>query len=308
LINVTCLLFQVINAKADLMYVSSKFAEAKAKATEMIAQLGDKVSPRMYRMLAYVNDTLGDLAAAKQNMTTFLSKADPDDVLPTDYEELAKIASKTPGSEAEAFTYIRQAIDKDTAVANKIKFINTAADLAKKTGNRAEEANWLGMAYRMDPDPSQVSLYNWGMANYQAKNTAAADSIFCNIYQTKYPDQVYGYLWCARNAVLKDTTLQQGIHIEPYKKLITFADTAREKYKAILIESHTYLAQYYANVAKQTDSAIASLEKVLEIDPSKTEIAAVIEQLKNPPKQKQPAQKQPATKPAATKKKPATGK
>jgi hypothetical protein len=106
---------------------------------------------------------------------------------------------------------------------------------------------------------------------------------------------------------LKDTTLQQGVHIEPYKKLIAFADTARDKYKAILIEAHTYVAQYYANVAKQTDSAIASLEKVLEIDPTKTEIAAVIEQLKNPPKQRQPAQKQPATKQPATTKKKTTG-
>jgi Tfp pilus assembly protein PilF len=298
--------------KADYLYASSKFPEAKAKATELISQLGEKVSPRMYRMLAYVNDTLGDMAAAKQAMTTFLSKAAPEDVLPTDYEELAKIASKTPGSEAEAFTYIRQAIEKDTAVANKIKFINTAAELAKSTGNRAEEANWLGMAYRMDPDPSQKALFDWGFAHYQAKNYAAADSVFCNIYQSKYPDQLFGYLWCARTAVAKDTTLEQGLFVDPYKKLISFTDTipdsTRVKYKSTIVEAHTYLAQYYANVAKETDSAIANLEKIVAIDPSRTEIAKTIEQLKNPPKQqKQPAQKQPATKQPATTKKKSTG-
>ncbi len=292
--------------KADLLYASSKFAEAKTRATELITQLGDKAAPRLYRMLAYVNDTLGDMAGAKQAMTTFMAKADPEDILPTDYEELANIAAKTPGNEAEAFTLMQQAIDKDTVVANKIKMINKAADLAKKVGDRNQEANFLGMAYRMDPDPSAASLYYWGMAHYQAQNLAQADSIFCNVYQTKYPDQIFGYLWCARTAVLKDTTLQQGVHIDPYKKLISYTDTlpdsARVKFKNFIVESHTYLAQYYANVAKQNDSAIASLEKILEIDPTKTEIAAVIEQLKKPAKQPAASSsRQPATKPSTKK-------
>ncbi|RYY31344.1 MAG: tetratricopeptide repeat protein [Chitinophagaceae bacterium] len=293
--------------KADLLYASSKFPEAKARATELITQLGDKVAPRLYRMLAYVNDTLGDLAGAKQAMNTFLAKAAPEDILPTDYEELANIAAKTPGSESEAFTFIQQAIDADTAVANKVKFINKAADLAKKLGDREQEARFLGVAYRLDPDPSQTALYYWGMANYQAKNLQQADSIFCNVYQTKYPGEIYGYLWCARTAVLKDTTLQQGVHIDPYKRLVSYTDTlpdsTRTKLKNFIIESHTYIAQYYANVAKQNDSAIASLEKILEIDPTKTEIAAVIEQLKKPAKQPAASStRQPATKPASTKK------
>jgi lipopolysaccharide biosynthesis regulator YciM len=299
--------------KADFLYASSKFAEAKAKATELITQLGDKASPRMYRMLAYVNDTLGDLAGAKQAMTTFFTKATPEEVLPMDYEELGRIASKTPGSETEAFVNYQKAIDLDTVIANKVKYIQKAADLAKKLGDRTQEANWLGVAYRIDPDPSQKSLYDWGFANYQAKNYNSADSIFCNVYQTKYPDQIYGYLWCARTAVAKDTTLEQGLYVEPYKKLIAYTDTipdsARAKLKNIMIESHTYLAQYYANVAKQNDSAIAALEKILIIDPSKTEIQATISQLKNPAKPKQPAQKPAGTKPSTTpKKKSGTGK
>jgi Flp pilus assembly protein TadD len=300
--------------KADLLYASSKFAEAKARATELIAQQGDKATPRLYRMLAYVNDTLGDLAGAKQAMTTFFAKAAPEDILPTDYEELGRIAAKTPGSQAEAFANIQKAIDMDTVVANKVKYIQRAADLAKSLRDSVQVANWLGMAYKIDPDPSQKALYDWGFANYTAKNYATADSIFCNVYQTKYPDQIYGYLWCARTAVAKDTTLEQGLYVEPFKRLISFTDTipdsARAKLKNIMIESHTYLAQYYANVAKQNDSAIAALEKILLIDPTKTEIATTISQLKNPPKpRQQPSQKPAGTKPATTpKKKTTTGR
>jgi len=302
-------------AKADLLYVSSKFAEAKAKATELVSQLGDKVSPRMYRMLAYVNDTLGDAAGAKQAMSTLFTKAAPEDILATDYEEYGKILLKTPGNETEAFGNFQKAIDKDTIMANKVKYINKAAALAKSKGDRAQEANWLGMAYKIDSTPSQKALFDWGFAHYQAKNYPVADSIFCNVYQTKFPDQLFGYLWCARTAVARDTTLEQGLFVEPFKKLISFTDTVpdstRTKYKSTIVEAHTYLAQYYANVAKQTDSAIANLEKIVAIDPSRTEIVKTIEQLKNPPKQRatqQPASQKPASKPSTTKKKTGSGK
>ena len=36
--------------------------------------------------------------------------------------------------------------------------------MAKKMGNRKEEANWLGIAYQMDKNPTQTDLYNWGYA------------------------------------------------------------------------------------------------------------------------------------------------
>ncbi|RYE52216.1 MAG: hypothetical protein EOP48_16950 [Sphingobacteriales bacterium] len=162
-------------------------------------------------------------------------------------------------------------------MANKVKYINSAANLAKDLKDTLQQANWLGMAYKIDPDPSQKALFDWGYANYRAKNYDAADSIFCNVYQTKFPDQVYGYMWCARTAVARDTTLQQGIHVPPYQKLLSYTDTlpdsARVKFNSLMVEANTYLAQYYANVAKQTDSAIVHLEKIVAIDPTRTEIA-----------------------------------
>ncbi|RYG04253.1 MAG: tetratricopeptide repeat protein [Chitinophagaceae bacterium] len=289
--------------KADLLYVSGKYQEAKTRATELISQLGDKVAPRMYRMLAYTNDTLGDLAGAKQALNSLFTKAAPDEILPTDYEENARISGKQ-GDTAGAYANFKKAIEKDTVVANKVKFINKAAELSKSLKDRAGEATWLGMAYKLDPDPSQNALYAWGFAAYQGKNYPLADSIFCNVYQTKYPDQVYGYLWCARNAVAKDTTLMEGLHVEPYKKLVNFTDTVPDsmkvKFKAVALEGNMQLAQYFANVAKSTDSALVYLEKALALDPTNENLKGAVDQLKNPP---QP-QKQPATK---TTKKPAAG-
>lgn len=281
--------------KTDFLYASGKPAEAKTQAQKLISQLGDKVHPRMYRTVAYASDTTGDLAGAKQAMTTFFQKATPEMILPTDYEELANINSKIPGSEPEAFTVLKQAVEKDTSVENKIKYITKAAALAKKLGNRAEEANWLGIAYGLKKEPTQNDLYQWGYAHYQAKNYVTADSIFCGLYQTKFPNQPYGYIWCAKTAYASDTTLEKGAIIGPYNKLIAFADTAREKYKASLLEAHSLLATYYANVAKQKDSAIAHLEKFLEIDPGNADVQKYIDALKKPAQQ--PRQSTPATKP-----------
>ncbi len=68
--------------KADYTYAKRDFAGAKTRAEQLITQFGDKVNPRMYRMLAYTSDTLGDANAAKQAMETFLAKAEPEVILP----------------------------------------------------------------------------------------------------------------------------------------------------------------------------------------------------------------------------------
>ena len=255
--------------KTDFLYASAKFKEARDKAQQLISQYGEKVNPRMYRLIAYTSDTLGDMAAAKQAMTTFLAKAPGDLVLPADYEELANINAKTPGSEAEAFVNLQKAVEKDTAVVNKIKYIQKAAGLAKKQGNRKEEANWLGVAYRLDPKPNQNDLYNWGYANYQAANYKTADSIFCNVYQSQYPNEIYGYLWCARSLQAQDTTMAQGLAVDAYKKLAEMAIKIDSvKFKTQAISSHFYLVQYYNDIKKDKASAINHLDQVLAIDPT----------------------------------------
>src|SRR6478609_1453312 len=68
--------------RTDFTYAKGDFAGAKSSAQNLINQFGDKVNPRMYRMIAYTSDTLGDPAAAKQAMNTYLSKAPQEDVLP----------------------------------------------------------------------------------------------------------------------------------------------------------------------------------------------------------------------------------
>ncbi|HXO77831.1 MAG TPA: hypothetical protein VN824_21400, partial [Puia sp.] len=257
-------------------------ADAKTKAQGLISTLGDKVSPRMYKMIAYVNDTLNDLAGAKQYIDTYFTKQDPAAIVPADYEERGHISAKSPDSTVAlaAFDDYKKAILLDTLPENKAKYAAEASDLAKKSGNKKALAEVAGIAYATKKNPVNTDLYNWGMANYQAGNYKTADSIFCGMYESKYPTEIYGYLWCARSKVAQDDSVgSNGYAVEAYQKLAEVArgldSTAKvagsadsTKYKAQVINSYSQLAGYYNNIKKDRESAMMYLRKILEVDPT----------------------------------------
>jgi tetratricopeptide (TPR) repeat protein len=280
--------------KVFYLYGSAKFADARTKAQALISQYGDKVDPVMYRQVAYTSDTLGDLSAAKNAITSFLVKADTAAILGADYEELAKIDSKMPDTptKIEAFKYYKMAIARDTLQDNKTKYVKEASDLAKALGNKAISAELAGVLYSTIKEPNNTDLYNLGIANYQAGNYKTSDSIFCGIYTVKYPDQMYGYLWCARSKHAEDDSANSGgLAVDPYLKL---ADVLKKldsvKYKAQITEAYFYLAGYYHDIKKDKPLAIEYVQKILDVDPGNANATQIMEILKRPPP-KQPAQK-----------------
>ena len=292
---------EVEYARTDLLYVSSKFAEARTRAQQLIAQFGDKVSPRMYRMVAYTSDTLGDYPTAKQAITSFFAKADTSIIMGADYEALAKIDSKMPDSVTrnEAFKYFVMAIGRDTLVENRAKYATEGIELAKKFGNKIAVADLAAAVYKTKKDPSNTDLYNWGYANYQAGNYKTADSIFCGMYQSKYPNEIFGYLWCARSLQAQDdTTNPKGLAVAAYEKLAQMGRTLPDsaKYKNQVIQAYFYLASYYNDVKKDKPKAISYMEKVLEVDPTNSSAQGIINALKKPPPKQAAAKPKTGTK------------
>jgi len=223
----------------------------------------------MYKQVAYACDTLKDLACANQYMADYFAKQNPDDVVSADYEELANLNLQTAGQEAQAFANLQKAVDKDTVVENKVKYINKAAALAKKMGDRKQEATWLGVAYKLKANPTQTDLYNWGMAHYQAGNYTTADSLFCNVYQGKYPDQIYGYLWCARAIQAEDTTMQSPKFAPAQEKLAEMAMKLDSvKFKKQAIDAWAALTSYYNDVKKDSKTALTYIDRILAVDPA----------------------------------------
>jgi tetratricopeptide (TPR) repeat protein len=274
--------------KADQLYVSRKYAEAKAKAQELINQYGDKVSPKMYRMVAYSSDSLGDEASAKQAMATFFAKSDTSQQLGSDFEELANLYARMPDSSSKinAFPDYEKAIAKDTLMEDKTKYVAEALDLAKKIKDKQAAAEFASVSYHIQKDPNQTDLYNWGFANYSAGNFQTADSIFCGVYESKYPDQIYGYLWCAKSKFAQDDSLgSKGLAVDAYEKLAEVGKKLDSvKYKSAILESYFYLAGYYNNIKKDKEKAIMYLQKVVDMDPTNAVAPQFIKILSKPPK------------------------
>jgi len=290
---------QTDNLQIDFLIVTGKFADAKTKAQALISTQGDKVSPGMYRRVAFCCDTLGDAACATQNIATYFTKQDPAAVIPQDYVLRAGIEAKSTDSvtRSQAFADYGLAIQKDTLPEDKAKYMGQASDLAKKLGNKKAQADLAGMTYASKANPTQTDLYNWGISNYQAGAYKTADSIFCGLYESKFPNEIYGYLWCARALQAQDDSVSsQGLAMGAYDKLAQMgrsldstgkvAGTADSiKYKAMILTSYFALAQYYNNIKKDKQAAMAYLQKVLEVDPTNGPASQYLEVLRRPARQ-----------------------
>jgi cytochrome c-type biogenesis protein CcmH/NrfG len=293
--------------QTDFLIVLGKFADAKAKAQALISAQGDKVDPAMYKKVAYCCDTLGDAACAQTNITTYFAKQDPAAVIPLDYVLRASIEGKSTDSATrmKAFDDYGLAIQKDTLAENKAKYLGQATALANKLGDKKALATIARIIYTGIKDPTNSDLYKFGIANYQAANYKTADSIFCGIYETKYPTEIYGYLWCARALQAQDDTLSsQGLAMGAWDKLAQVSraidSTAKIagsadsiKYKPYILQSYFYLAQYYNDIKKDKETAVGYLRKVLEVDPTNAMAQKFIAILTAPPR------RAPAVKPKA---------
>ncbi len=270
--------------RTAILFASRRYDEAISTANQHIAKLGAQADPRYYKLIAYSYNEKNDSVNAKKFLDDYFVKQKPDDFVAKDYEFNATLLSKFPGNEAAAMASFDKAIELDTAQDSRMELMANAAALAKKSGNRQMEADILGRLYTTKKDPSNVDLYNWGFAKYQAAQYKTADSVF-NIYKEKYPNEIYGYLWSARSLQAQDTTMEQGLAVPAYEQL---AEKSIEldpvKYKAQAVTSYFYLVSYYNDIKKDKATATKYLDKVLEVDPGNADATRIKDILNKPPR------------------------
>ncbi|MEO6000614.1 MAG: tetratricopeptide repeat protein [Chitinophagaceae bacterium] len=270
--------------RTSVIYASRDYQTAIDSAMAKIKLRGEKSDPRYYKLVAYSYDALKDSVNAKNYLDQYFTKQSMNDFVPQDYVFRGKLLSKFPGNEEETLASYQKAVDLDTSLPGKLKIMTDAATFAAGKGIFKHEAEWLGKIYNVTKEPSNRDIYDWGYAHYKAGDFETADSIFCNVYIPKFPTEIFGYLWCARAAGAQDTTMEKGTAVEPYKRLISFARASgeREDYKSTLIQAHGYLASYYANVAKDKDSAVLYLQNILKLDSTNESAIQYIEILTKP--------------------------
>ena len=292
-------------AVASLLFADKKYDDAIAASKGAIQAQGDKVYPKYYLLLAYAYDGKNDTATAKDYLNQYFSKQKPDAFIANDYEFRGKLLTHFHQDSVAAIDAYMKAIGMDTSRKEKLRIIKEAADAAKTMGAKGAYAYWLGVGYPYIDNPNQNDVYNWGFANYSAGNYQASDSIFCGIYESKYPTEIFGYLWCKNSALALDDSLwSKGLPVEAYQKLGAIArsldSTARaanspdsNKYKRYVVESYSQLAGYYNNVKKDKETAIFWLDQWIAVDPVDPNPRKFKEILSRKPQQ--------ATRPAARK-------
>jgi tetratricopeptide (TPR) repeat protein len=266
--------------RTSLGFLQKKYDETIAASKGAISKYGDKVYSKYYILIAYSYDAKGDSVDAKDYLTQYFAKAKPDQVVPADYKFLGKVQSKFPSDSAASITSYQKAIDMDTVLTEKLQIIKDAAADAKAGGHKAAYAYWLGVGYPFLKTPANSDLFNVGIAYYQAGMYKTSDSVFCQQYQTKYPDEIYGYLWCVRSKTAEDDSVgSQGLAVEANNKLAEVGrrldSTAKAanspdsiKYKVQVVNAYSQLAGYYNNIKKDRDNAMLYLHKILEVDPN----------------------------------------
>ena len=256
----------------DLLYLNKDYTKAIARATELINSEGDKVQPRIYKLLGYSYAGTKDSARAIGFMQQYFDKEADSNVIAKDYEIMADLYAHTPGKQDSAMVYYVKVVSLEKDSAALYGHYKKLAAFAKSQKNYADQAKWMGMYYNGNDRATNVDLFNCALAHYMAEQYQQADSVF-GVYVQKYPEQSFGYYWQARSNVARDKDMAEGLAIPYYHKLIEVLqkDTANANYKNWMIEAYAYLAAYEANMQKDYDEAITYFKKVLEVDPNNAE-------------------------------------
>jgi Flp pilus assembly protein TadD len=266
--------------RIDLKYASRKFQEALDAANQLIAQLGEAVKPRIYRLKAYSYKSLSDFSNAKIAADLFFAKASPGDIVPKDYELYADILAAIPPSQNEAYSYYEKAFIADSVLENKLEYIQKAIDLAKANKDKKVLAYWTGLKYLNKKNPSNIDLFSVGRAYYELGSEDfnyfyKADSVFA-IYTEKYPATYNGYDMRGRINWSIDTSLTLGLANTHFEKMIGIAFPLLASKDSLSVKSslkyaYRYFIGHYV-VKKMTSEAMDYCNKFLSIDPENKDI------------------------------------
>jgi tetratricopeptide (TPR) repeat protein len=251
----------------DQYFVSQKYTEAINEAKKIIAAESTKTKPRIYKLLAYSYDALNDSINATENLKTFFDRAEDTTYTADDFLLMAKLA-ETGTQDSLAGTWYEKALTLQTDSKKKAETVRKIIAFDKKKKDYAKQAYWFAQLRGLSADMSNVDIFNWGVANYNAQNYQAADSVF-GIYAAKYPEQSFGYYWRARSNAAMDTAMETGIAVPFYEELIKVAskDTANANNRKWLIQAYSYVAAFKVNKEKMYTDALAYYDKILQLDP-----------------------------------------
>ncbi|MBC7873190.1 MAG: tetratricopeptide repeat protein [Ferruginibacter sp.] len=259
---------------AQLCWAKKDFACAIAKAESVITAMGQKTKPKVYKLLADANFQKGDYTNAKKYTDLYFAREKKEDIISMDYKLLADILSKTGGTVDEIYSTYMKGAALDTVLTSRIDFIKQGAEAFKTKADsisRLKEGDLRMEVIKLKPNPSQRDYFDAGFAYYQGSAYLKSDSLFA-IISTKYPDDIYGPQMQFAIARILDSTMAKGSAVPHGVRYLTILEKDTAKNKKAILSTAGYLAQYYANIAKDNVKAVEYFRKMLALNPDNADV------------------------------------
>src|SRR5688572_28888767 len=291
---------------SQLCWAKKDYDCAITKAEGVKTAMGTKVKPRAYKQLAYSYLGKGDFANAKSNIDAYFAR-EKEGFVPTDYQLKADIYSGGGATCEEVYALYMQGAAADTVLTTKVDFMTKATDYFKTKKCAKQEADMRLAIYNTRNNPNPAGIVNIALAYQQAGELPKADSLY-TVYNTVFPDSIYGSLRRGRINYTLDTTMS----VEPfitniltnYQKTLDIALTDKIRYKSFGTEAALILAGYYNNVKKSRDTAESYVDTGLLIDSTNNQLKGIKEFFNKQKNQKSGGKATGSSKPASSIRKP----
>lgn len=257
---------------ANLLFLSKKYPEAKAKIQELIAKGVSK--PYLYRLIGYSAYETQEYGKALENMRLFFSKeTNPDKLINDDYVYTGKIFTALAGEDSlntngyndSAEYYFNKVVALDTAK-DKSELYKKIAEGYKDIKEYGKAGQWFGKVVADNPDAPAIDYFNWGLYAYYGRNYDDAAKAF-QAMRSKYPSEGSALYWQARTAAAVDNEAKTGGAVPFYKEWLAFSQEGYEQKDADLKNAYEYLAFYYYNTDNEKE-AMVWINKILEKEPN----------------------------------------
>ncbi len=255
---------------AQLCWAQKDFQCAVTKAESVVAAFGTITKPKIYSLLADSYFQKGDYPNAKKYSDEFFLRKNPEDVTIYDFQLRADILSKTGGTVDEIYNTYMQGANVDTLAALKVDLLKKGAAYFKENKLRGKEAQLIQKIIELKASPIINDYFDLTVAYYfDSSYSKSRDEAL--VMENKYPDQPYGYEWVFNNSRVIDTVRKDSIAVPDAYALLNFSRKDTSKFAKQYISAASFLAIYYANDAKQYDSAIIYLKKWQSLDTANAE-------------------------------------
>lgn len=255
---------------ASFLFLSKNYTDAITELNAVRSE--DSTNNILNRLLAYSYFETGDYTNGMKYINKFFA-GNPKKILPSDYEYMAKLYSKT-GNDSLAVINYEKAFQMDTT---QKEILSDIASIYLKQKKYPQAITYYQRKISSFDSKNPNDYFGLGRAYLYSKDFVNADSAFAQITRIQ-PALGIGYFWRARANAQLDPDSKKGLALPHYEAFVEKSGAPSEKNKRDLIEAYEYMGAYYFEKDKAKAKEIWT--KVAELDPKNVKAKKALEGLK----------------------------